>query len=68
MAGQRTYEYTLRDAKGKLVKGRIEANNEGAVAARLKTMGVAPMSISEVQNTGLQREIKIPGLAPGASR
>ena len=65
MAGQRTYEYTLRDAKGKLVKGRIEASNEGAVAARLKTMGVAPMSISEVQNTGLQREIKIPGLGSG---
>ena len=61
MAGQRTYEYTLRDAKGKLIKGRIEANNEGAVATRLKGMGIAPMSIAEVQNTGLQREITIPG-------
>lgn len=58
----RTYEYTLRDPKGKITKGRIEANNEGAVATRLKTMGVAPLSISEVQNTGLQREITIPGM------
>ena len=57
MAGQRTYEYTLRDPKGKLIKGRIEASTEIAVANRLKTMGVAPLSISEVQNTGLQREI-----------
>lgn len=58
----RTYEYTLRDPKGKITKGRIEASNEGAVATRLKTMGVAPLSISEVQNTGLQREITIPGM------
>ncbi|SDC21676.1 type IV pilus assembly protein PilC [Sanguibacter gelidistatuariae] len=63
MAGQRTYEYTLRDAKGKVIKGRIEANNESAVATRLKSMGVAPMSIAEVQNTGLQREITIPGFS-----
>ena len=62
MASQRTYEYTLRDPKGKLVKGRIEANNQGAVATRLKTMGVAPLSITEVQNTGLQREITLPGM------
>jgi type IV pilus assembly protein PilC len=62
MAAARTYEYTLRDPKGKVVKGRIEAANQGAVATRLKTMGVAPLSISEVQNTGLQREITIPGM------
>lgn len=61
MAAQRTYEYTLRNPTGKVVKGRIEASNEAAVANRLKTMGVAPLSISEVQSTGLNREITIPG-------
>ncbi|MHA3947742.1 type II secretion system F family protein [Cellulomonas bogoriensis] len=45
-----------------MVKGRIEAANEAAVANRLKTMGMAPLSISEVQNTGLNREISIAGL------
>lgn len=57
----RTYEYAVRDKTGKMVKGRIEASNEAAVANRLKTMGLAPLSISEVQNTGLNREISIPG-------
>ncbi|MGV8977534.1 MAG: type II secretion system F family protein [Cellulomonas sp.] len=57
----RTYQYTIRDRSGKVVKGRIEANDEAAVANRLRTMGMAPISISEVQNTGLQRDISIPG-------
>ncbi len=58
----RTYEYVVRDHTGKTVKARIEAQNQAAVANRLKTMGIAPLSISEVQNTGLHREISIPGL------
>ncbi|HQY33855.1 type II secretion system F family protein [Actinotalea sp.] len=58
----RTYEYAVRDRSGKMVKGRIEASNEAAVANRLKTMGMAPLSISEVQNTGLNRDISIPGM------
>ena len=61
----RTYEYVVRDHNGKTVKARIEAQNQAAVANRLKTMGIAPLSISEVQNTGLRREISIPGF--GAS-
>jgi type IV pilus assembly protein PilC len=62
MAIARTYEYSIRDGSGKLVKGRIEASNQAAVVNRLRTMGMAPLSIDEVQNTGLQREISIPGL------
>lgn len=57
----RTYEYAVRDRTGKMVKGRIEAPSEAAVANRLKTMGMAPLSINEVQNTGLNRELSIPG-------
>jgi type IV pilus assembly protein PilC len=56
-----TYEYAVRNRDGKIVKGQIEAQNEGAVAARLRAMGAAPLSISEVSNTGLNRSIKIPG-------
>lgn len=61
MAVARTYEYSIRDGGGKLVKGRIEAPSQAAVVNRLRTMGMAPLSINEVQNTGLQREITIPG-------
>ena len=57
----KTFEYAVRDRSGKVVKGRIDAPNQAAVANRLKQMGLAPMSIAEVQNTGLQREITIPG-------
>lgn len=58
---QKTFEYAVRDKTGKVVKGRIDAPSETSVANRLREMGLAPVSISEVQNTGLQREIQIPG-------
>ena len=57
----KTYEYAVRDRGGKIVKGRIEAPNQAAVANRLKTMGLAPMSINEVSTGGLKKEIRIPG-------
>lgn len=60
-AATKLYEYAVRDKAGKVVKGRIEASNQTAVANRLRTMGMAPLTISEVQTTGLQREITIPG-------
>ena len=58
----KTYEYAVRDKRGKVVKGRIEANNSAAVANRLRTMGMAPISVTEVQTTGLKKELSIPGL------
>jgi type IV pilus assembly protein PilC len=61
MADAKVFEYAVRDREGKVVKGRIEAANQAAVANRLRTMGLAPTSITEVQTTGLQREITIPG-------
>jgi len=58
----KTYEYAVRDRAGKIVKGRVEAPNQAAVANRLKEMGLAAVSISEVTNSGLQREISFPGM------
>ncbi|MGP7960996.1 type II secretion system F family protein [Sanguibacter sp. A247] len=55
--GTKQYEYTVRDTKGRIVKGRLEAANEAAVVGRLRTMGLAPMSIDEVKTSGLQQEI-----------
>lgn len=61
MAELRTYEYQALDAGGKLVKGRLEAPHQGAVAGRLKTMGIAPLAINEVSTSGLNREIRLGG-------
>lgn len=59
----KTFEYAVRDKGGKIVKGRIEATNSGAVANRLRTMGMAPISVTEVQVSGLKKEINIPGIS-----
>src|SRR4029079_9569195 len=56
-----TFEYAVRDRSGKLVKGTLDAENQGQVVAKLRTMGFAPVSISAA-NSGINREIKIPGL------
>lgn len=60
-AEAKTFEYAVRDKSGKLVKGRVEAPNQAAVANRLRDMGLAAVSISEVSATGLNREINIGG-------
>jgi type IV pilus assembly protein PilC len=64
MAATKTFDYQARDARGKIVKGKVEAAGEAQVLQRLRTLGVSPISISEhAGGTGLQREIEIPGFA-----
>jgi type IV pilus assembly protein PilC len=66
VASALTYAYTGRNAAGKVVKGRVDAPSESAVASRLQGMGVSPVSIAEVgEGSGLQREITIPGFTQG---
>ena len=56
------YNYKGRDADGKVVKGRVDAASEAAVASRLRTMGLSPVAITEAAaGTGLNREIKLGG-------
>ena len=57
------FEYSIRDQAGKLQKGEIEAPSESAVAQRLRSMGIAPLSVTEVKTGGLKTEIKIPGFS-----
>ena len=62
MANAQAFAYTGRNAAGKLVKGRLDAPTESAVASRLRSIGVSPVSITETaEGTGLRREIAIPG-------
>lgn len=54
------YSYKGRDAAGKVVRGRVDATSEAAVASRLRTMGLSPVSITETaEGTGLNREIRL---------
>jgi type IV pilus assembly protein PilC len=59
-----TFNYSVRDRSGNLVTGTLDAESQAAVARRLKSMGYAPVSITEA-NAGLQKEIKIPGFGGG---
>ena len=60
MASTTAYAYRGRDAQGKIVKGRVDATGESAVASRLRTMGLSPVSIEEApEGTGLNRDLNI---------
>lgn len=66
MAGTQAYAFQGRDVTGKVVKGKLDASSETAVAARLNTMGLSPISITAAaEGTGLGREITIPGFSKG---
>jgi MSHA biogenesis protein MshG len=41
------YAYTGRNARGELIKGRIEGNDSGAVADELLTTGITPVEIRQ---------------------
>jgi type IV pilus assembly protein PilC len=55
----KTFEYAVRDRRGKLVSGRLEAPSETAVVQKLRGMGYAPVSLREA-GTGMNRELTLP--------
>src|SRR5450755_3181802 len=55
-----TFQYTVRDRAGKLVKGTITAESQTIVMQRLKAGGYAPVSIIKA-NSGMKKELSIPG-------
>jgi type IV pilus assembly protein PilC len=57
-----TFQYSVRDKAGKLVSGTLDGDSQTAVAQRLRSMGYAPVSISQT-NTGLSKELSIPGFS-----
>ena len=60
------YAYKGRDLAGKVVKGKVEAPTESAVAQRLRVMGVSPISIKETAaGTGLNMEINLSAFEKG---
>ncbi len=61
MASTTTYEYSVRDRSGNVVSGTLDAESPSAVASKLKSMGYAPMSISE-HKAGMKRDLTLPGM------
>lgn len=63
MAATLTFQYTGRDATGKVVKGKIDAPGEATVLSRLRTMGIAPIKVEQSKaGTGLNRDISLGGV------
>ena len=59
MASTSTFEYAVRDRAGKLVSGKLDGESQAAVVSKLKSMGYAPVSITETGG-GMKREITLP--------
>lgn len=62
------YSYKGRNETGKIVKGKMDASGESAVASRMRAMGLSPVEIAAApEATGLNREISIPGMSKGVT-
>jgi type IV pilus assembly protein PilC len=60
VAATATFEYKARDSTGRAREGTLEGANQQAVLARLRELGMVPLSVKET-GTGLKREINFPG-------
>jgi type IV pilus assembly protein PilC len=53
------YAYKVRTREGRVLEGKMEADGEGAVAARLRSQGMMPLQISKEAKVSLKMEIKL---------
>ena len=61
MPATKTFDYKVIDARGKQLKGKLEAANESSAAHTLRQQGVVPLAITE-SGIGMSKELSIPGL------
>jgi type IV pilus assembly protein PilC len=61
MQATKTFEYEAIDAQGATVKGKIDSDSADAASASLANQSLIPMSL-KASGTGMQKELKIPGL------
>lgn len=62
MAVVQEFIYRAIDPRGgSVVKGSIEAASESAATGKLKAQGLTPLEVTLKSNTGLNRDIKLPG-------
>jgi len=53
-----TFEYKVRDRAGKMTTGKLDAESQSQVATKLRSMGYAPVSITQ-SNTGMSKEFSL---------
>jgi type IV pilus assembly protein PilC len=53
------YIYKVRSKEGRFLEGKMEATGEGAVAARLRSQGMIPVSISKEAKVHMKKELHI---------
>lgn len=58
----KTFTYEALDSVGALIKGKMDAASQDAVATALAGQRLIPLNVAQA-GTGLQAEIKIPGLS-----
>ena len=61
MASTSTFQYAVRDRAGKLVSGKLDGESQAAVVTKLKSMGYAPVSITQTGG-GMKRDFTLPKL------
>ena len=54
-----SYAYRVRNKDGRFLEGKMEADGEGAVAARLRKQGMIPVEITREAKVNLKTEIRI---------
>jgi type IV pilus assembly protein PilC len=54
-----TYEYQVRTKEGRVVKGKMTADGEGAVATRLRAQGFVPVQIKKEKKVSAKKELHI---------
>ena len=63
MAIAQEFSYRAVDPRGgSVIKGSMEAGSESAVTGKLRAQGLTPLEIKPLSKTGLNREIRLPGL------
>jgi type IV pilus assembly protein PilC len=59
-----TFTYKVRDNKGKLVSGSLEADNAQLVVSKLRDMGYVPLDIKQdASKSSLNKDLSIPGFS-----
>jgi type IV pilus assembly protein PilC len=54
-----SYAYKVRTREGRVLDGKMDADGEGAVATRLRSQGMIPISISKDSKVGIKMEIRL---------
>lgn len=56
-----TFSYRVRNTRGKIVEGELDAESKTLVTSKLREMGYTPISVEKKSGGALSKEISIPG-------